>query len=638
MKISTVRIRNFRSVEELDLVLGETTVFVGQNDSGKTAIMDAIRIVLTRRWGRQGTGFTSNDVFRQDETDPRKLPPVQIEVTLEEASIGEWDPDMVADLDDIIGVLPDGRNTIILRVTSAWDAAVEDFVPKWEFLNPSGSPLTGKATRATNLTGFFGYLPVFWLGALRDAENEFAPRSVYWGRLLRGIKIPAELETEALSTLTALDAKLIAADPSLTAIADTIGLATHIAIGDAPGAARFHALPSSIEEMLSRAAIVIRNEDGRPWLPLDHHGQGLQSLAVIFLFQAVVLQQLKDSGRPGISALFALEEPEVHLHPQAARTLWPRVHALPGQRLATTHSPHFVQHVPLHDLRLVSLRSGKTVVSSLERYASSALPWTAQVESLAGGKGAGILAQDTASRTVRTVASVPEDVADALSQCYRKDTDAAARAVEVRALRRASRLLVSKDEEQELGFNGRRIRGEIFFARRWVLVEGVCEHLLLHALGDALGWPLDAHGVAVIDFQNCGSPGIYVTLAEALRIPWHMVTDADTQAAGFRRQILKRGFEDADLASRLTTLSVPNNLEDQLLADGHEKVLRDILAESIGPSAATLSLSDLKARLTNRKTDYMRRLAARVATDPILAKGMPAPFVALVTALRDGTT
>lgn len=92
--------------------------------------------------------------------------------------------------------------------------------------------------RATNLTGFFGYLPLFWLGALRDAADEFTPRSGhYWGRLLKSVRIPDELETEALGILAGLDARIVAADPRLSQIADQIGQATRVAVGEGPGEA-----------------------------------------------------------------------------------------------------------------------------------------------------------------------------------------------------------------------------------------------------------------------------------------------------------------------------------------------------------------------------------------------------------------
>ncbi len=48
MRITRLHIQNFRSVKELTVDLGETTVLIGQNNAGKTAIIDAVRIVLTK--------------------------------------------------------------------------------------------------------------------------------------------------------------------------------------------------------------------------------------------------------------------------------------------------------------------------------------------------------------------------------------------------------------------------------------------------------------------------------------------------------------------------------------------------------------------------------------------------------------
>lgn len=636
MRITSLRIENFRSIKDLNVDLDETTVFIGPNNAGKTAILDAVRIVLTRRWGVRGTGFTENDVHKQGPGgDPRTLPPVRISLVMQEPQPGAWDADMVAALEDIVTLLPDGRNVLTVCVTCAWNEEKEIFDPAWQFLDSAGQQLPERR-RSINLTGFFSYMPLFWLGALRDAAEEFTPRSGHWGRLLRSVHIPEELEADALRILAELDARIIAADPRLTEIANVIGEATRVAIGDSPGAARLNTLPLAMEEMLQRTGIVLRNEELRPWLPLGHHGQGLQSLAVIFLFQAAVLQQLAEAERPGVEAVFAIEEPEVHLHPQAARTLWERIQELSGQKLLTTHSPYFVQHVPLRDLRLVRLRDGSTEISSLPRHIVSSLPWTAELDGFVRGAPRTTFFRDAPTNRVAARRWFDAETADELLRCYRHDPDLPQRTEAVRELRHACRILPSEEDERELGFHGRRVRGEIFFARRWILVEGVTEYLLVHAIGRALGWPLDSHGTAVIDFQQSGSAGIYPALAEAFGIPWHMITDGDQEAAKFRQQIIGRGFNEDELNGHFTTVPPPNDLEDQLIADGHEQMLRQILAEMSGPAALTCQLEVFRARLKKRKTGYMGVLSTRVMGDPALAQRMPVPFVNLIINLRDG--
>jgi putative ATP-dependent endonuclease of OLD family len=161
MLIRRVRIQNFRSIRSLDLELGDATVFIGPNNAGKTAILEALRIALTRRWGQRGTGFTEYDVHLLDEhSDPKASDPVCIEIELQERAIGEWSPDLQADLDDVIQTDPvSGKASILLRVSCGWDADQRSYVPRWEFLNvaralshlPSNSSFAGKSGSATSL-------------------------------------------------------------------------------------------------------------------------------------------------------------------------------------------------------------------------------------------------------------------------------------------------------------------------------------------------------------------------------------------------------------------------------------------------------------------------------------------------------
>ncbi len=636
MKITKLRIENFRSIKSLDISLDETTVFIGPNNAGKSAILEAVRIALSRRWGQRGTGFTEDDVHRPDEaTDPRTAPPVKIHFEFEEPNKGIWPADMVANLEDIMTVSSEGINKVAVTITYSWNVEKETFEPAWEFLDSAGNALPPKR-RAINLSGFYDYILFFWLGALRDVSDEFTSRSHNWGGLLRTVKVPPVLQKEIKETLDQLDEKLLAADPKLSQIAETIGRATEVAIGDTPGGARMRMLPMNVWDLLARAGVVLRNENLLPWLPLDHHGQGLQSLSVIFLFQAAVIQQLSDGLYEGAEPIFAIEEPEVHLHPHAVRTLWKRISELPGQKLTTSHSPYFVQNVPLHNLRIVRFRNGATEVVSLKKKNTSDIPWTPEIEKLVTGKKWVQFTKDPITKNIESSVSFEESVSHSLADCWRGTKDAATMAAKFENFRHSCRTLISAEDEEELAFLGRRIRGDIFFATRWIMIEGPSECMLLNALGQAQGYDLDQHGVALIDFQNNGNAGIYAALAEGLKIPWRMITDGDPQSENFKKQLEKRGFNASDLTSHFDTLPLPNDLEDQLLADGHEKLLRTIMVEISGSAAGTCSIDEFTKRLKNKKTAYMARLAPKIIADATLASKMPAKYITLIDDLKNG--
>lgn len=75
MRVTQIEIRNFRPISHLVVDLSETTVFVGPNNAGKTALLDALRTAPTRRCGQRGTGFTEYDVHLTSDTDDPKSSP-----------------------------------------------------------------------------------------------------------------------------------------------------------------------------------------------------------------------------------------------------------------------------------------------------------------------------------------------------------------------------------------------------------------------------------------------------------------------------------------------------------------------------------------------------------------------------------
>ena len=542
MKITHVHIENFRSIKQLDLDLDDTTVLIGPNNEGKSAVLDALRFVLTRRWGQRGTGFTEYDIHLPNAvTDAKSSTGAVIEIECKEAAPGEWPQSLQNDLDTVIQTDPQTNlSSITLRVTYAWNATEGAFQPEWQFLNTARQSLPGTSARRINLDRFWQYLPVFYLGPLRDADDEFSSRSQFWGRLLKAMVIPPQLESRVARILAALNTRLLTADPRLAQIAQTLGVVTQVAARDQPGALDLRMMPLESWDLLSRAQIILRNDPNHPWLPLGRHGQGLQSLSVIFLFHAFVNQLLANEYEPDSAPVLVLEEPETHLHPQAARTLLAHIQSLPGQKVLSTHSPYFLQRVPFRALRLVSLTQAGTQVRWLPPSFSTEAP---SVPALSGVLATHAqLSYVTASSTLTVDGPLNRQAYRDLLTAYAGHQDRQTIHASLRDWRDRAKLFVSDAELTDLETFARRIRGEIFFARRWFLVEGQAEFHLVQALGRAMAYDLDEHGAAVIDAQNNGNPAIFAVLARALGIPWIAVFDGDAAGKKVRDADCKAGL------------------------------------------------------------------------------------------------
>ncbi len=634
MQIKRLKIANFRSIRQADIDLSPVTVLIGSNNAGKSAILEAIRIALTRRWGQRGTGFTEYDVHLCDgRPDPKVGDPVVIEVELQEEVASEWPEDLHGELEDIIQLDPvSGRASIIMRVSCSWDAAEESFVPRWEFLNVHRNPLVGRGARAVNLQEFFQFLPVFYLEALRDAADEFSSRSQFWGKLLRTVQIPEPLEQKSKRIFDLLNRRLLDADPLLANLATGLSHISRVAAADVPGEAGLRLLPLNTWDILSKAEVIYQTEGGKPWLPLARHGQGVQSLSVMFLFKAFVELILSDLYRPESSAVLALEEPETHLHPQAARSLWRHISELPGQKIVTTHSPYFLQHVPFRDIRVVRVEADGTTVSSLPRQFRASVPHIPQLDAIVAAS-ADLIMYDRGLNELVFSGSLPQNQYRQLLVAYGGRPDTQAIHAVLRKAYDASQEFISDAELEQLETFARRIRGEIFFARRWLLVEGPSDYHLVHGIAKGLGYDLDEHGVSVIDFQNNGSPEIFAVLARALGYPWLAVVDGDAAGLSYIARITARNFPVHEMARRAFSLPA-GYLEQQLVADGLQPELKAILVSFGNAAAANFDDATLIATLENDKSGYAAILAKQCAENPALALRMPAPFRNAILSLR----
>lgn len=634
MEITRLQIKNFRSIRDADISLGPTTVFIGPNNVGKTAILDAIRIALSRRWGRQGTGFSEHDVHLPPGiTDPKAAPPISIVLEFEERRAGEWSQELQVALDDLVQVNPfTGRSIIILSVTCTLDAVTGIPDPQWQFLNLERQPLTGKGARSANLHGFFQYVPIFYLGPLRDANDEFGARSQFWSRLLKAMQIPAALQAKLKKDLDQLNQDLLAADPRMQSVTDNLKRIVQVLPAETPGDLQLRALPMESWEMMAKTEVVYKADKDRPWLPLTNHGQGIQSLAVIFLFEAFVKHLLGELYEAESVPLLQLEEPETHLHPQAIKSLCAAILRISGQKLVTTHSPHFVQGVPFRDLRMVRLDANGTSVAWLPTAFHTKIPHIPGLDPVVK-QHKGLLAYDKTAGTLTAGGRIDPALYRKLITLFAGHPDRATIVANLKDLAARSELHITDEELAKLETWARRIRGEIFFARKWLIVEGQSDYLIMHGVAAAMGYGCDDHGISIIDAQNSGSPGTFAALARALGIPWVALFDGDAAGKGYLAGIQNRNFDPGEVMTRCTLLP-KGDLEEQLTTDGLETELRAILQKLGDAGAATISTADVVAKLRAKKMEYAIELCEELEREPALLQKIPQVIKDKITQLQ----
>lgn len=482
MILRKVGIKNFRCFQEAEVSLDQTTVLIGENNSGKTSFLDAIRLCLSRAGTRRGSGIEDYDYhLSTSKAQPEQVDNLSIILDFELAE--DESEDLVQTLGDVVIFDESNVRHVILRLSSGFDSAINDFSPDWDFLDAKGSPLGVKTKRLQLLNTFLQLTPVFYLSALRDATKEFQGRSSFWAPFLRNPGIPDEVRDRLQSEIDELNKEVLGSHAPLQAVKTHLSKVQEIVSLGSGGKVDIEALPARILDLLSRAQVNITASTGAS-LPLTRHGSGTQSLAVLFLFEAffatMLTQQYDELSRP----ILALEEPESHLHPCAVRSLWVSLGAIAGQKIIATHSGDLLARVPLTAIRRFCRQNGKVQVCS-----------------------------------VRPGVLTPE-------------------------------------EEKRIDFHLQNCRGELLFARCWLLGEGESEYWVFRETADILGYDLDRLGVRIVNTRYSGVE-VLVKVANELGIGWCFVGDGDGQGQS-DRAVCQKYLQRRDATKVICILPRPN--------------------------------------------------------------------------------
>ena len=366
MFLRSIRIKNFRGIRDMEITLESTTVLIGENNTAKSTILDALQYCLSRSLTKKGSTFTEYDYHLRDQnSQPTESEPVEITLQFQERTPDEWPDEIAQILDKAVQIDQHGKQSVRLHVVSAYDPAVEDFNTQWEFLDLADQSLSG--ARSSNFIIQLQRLaPVFYLSALRDAAQEFRPRSQFWGPFVRSGKLDPELRDEIEAELSQLNQRVLDAHTSFADVKANLAKTSRYVPLDTADPVAIEALPGKAFDMLTRTQIVLTSTTGAK-LPLGKHGEGTQSLSVMCLFDAFLRNRLKEGYEEETEPILALEEPEAHLHPSAIRSVAALLENMDGQKVISTHSGDLVAGVPLKSIRRLRRKQGEIVVSKIDK-------------------------------------------------------------------------------------------------------------------------------------------------------------------------------------------------------------------------------------------------------------------------------
>lgn len=456
MLISSVEISGYRNLRSIRIPLDDITVIIGENNSGKTNVLEAVAAGLrVNRTVRQGAFGVHDYNLASPNSMAGDAGPIKITVTFEERAESEWVQAIANALQDVIGFhKTEPLRKITLQVSSEPARQGTDETYDWNFLDSDGNALPNK--RFTALNRLQTLRPFYSLNAVRDASREFSKRSQFFGAFINDPTFDEQTKQNLTTALQNINTMVLAAHASFTVLKDNLDTGNSVVRPDVTSTSEIEAVPTRLTDLLENTQVSFSDRSGVR-MPVTRQGSGTQSLAVVSLFRAFVEAKIKAHLEPLSEPILAIEEPECHLHPTAVRSVWGLLREMPGQKIITTHSGDLVSEVPISAIRRLK----------------------------ADDKGH--------------------------VEC-----------------RRTSPSRFSADELRLLNYNIKRTRGELFFANKWLLVEGKTEATALPEFAVAMGRDFRPRGIRLIEYASHGGPKPYIRLADDLGIDWHCLTDGDS--------------------------------------------------------------------------------------------------------------
>lgn len=369
LRIDEIRVRNFRSIHEIDVKLENINILIGQNNSGKTNFLSAINIGLLPY-----KELEVNDIYwsSDEEIDKSKKAIIDIKIIPDDNS-NEFD-------DFWSGVFTENWITIEgdyqyvgIRTIIQYDVLKDSYETNKFPIKTWGKTVDecsiNKSQRYTS--DMSKYLNVFFMDALRDFAQDIKDKKSYFGKMTTTIKLDKDVEKSLEEDLTKINDTMI---NSIDIIESTNESMSDISplFGNDDSYVSIEPLARTLNDLHRGMDVVIKDKNARSF-SISEYGMGTKSWMSFLVLRTYVkyfIKKLKENNDDDFTIydMLLLEEPEAHLHPQAQRQLLLQLSNFEGQKLISTHSAHIVSQCEPKSILFFKKQNG---VTNIIKYDSS---------------------------------------------------------------------------------------------------------------------------------------------------------------------------------------------------------------------------------------------------------------------------
>ncbi|MEA2077019.1 MAG: AAA family ATPase [Candidatus Marinimicrobia bacterium] len=351
--IKTVRIAGFRGLENLEVMLEQTTILTGMNNTGKTSFLKALQLALGNR-----QFVSQDDFFIQGRSVSEKIiidlliVPVDGDGKRFADFSEDWEILFTTDRirNDIVG-----KAFVPLRTIITFDAIKNSYksqqfiLQEWPEFKQGDIDWFG-VDNSKKTSFHFDEVPFFYMDAQRDILEDTKLRNSYLGKMLSKIEYSEDDIKEIEEQIELLNEKAVSSSDILSNIKTTLK-ELDTAMDTRSEGIEITPFTKKIRDL--NKGLTIYYTDQKEPFPMENHGMGTRSWSSLLTLKAFIslLSINAEKERSVFFPVLAIEEPEAHLHPNAQKKLFGQIDAIAGQKIISTHSPYIAATAKLGQIR-----------------------------------------------------------------------------------------------------------------------------------------------------------------------------------------------------------------------------------------------------------------------------------------------